>query len=101
MTVHAGDSPERFVAARPGRPGHRAVVERVGHYEAARRVKDGATIAISLTVSPIRDASGGIVGASSIARIIAESDRRRAQDRAASQRARRLIEASLDALVTI
>lgn len=152
MTVRAGDSPERSVAARPRRPGRRAVGskflasivdssadailsttldgvitswnkaaeriygyqakeivghsvsllippdrpdemaeildririgERVGHYETTQRRKDGATIAISLTVSPIHDASGGIVGASSIAHIIAESDRVRNQARAA------------------
>jgi len=51
--------------------------ERVGHYETTRRRKDGATIEISLTVSPVHDAAGGIAGASSIAHIITESDRRR------------------------
>ncbi len=51
--------------------------ERVGHYETTRRRKDGATIEISLTVSPVHDAAGGIVGASSIAYIITGSDRRR------------------------
>jgi PAS domain S-box-containing protein len=49
--------------------------ERVGHYETTRRRKDGATIAISLTVSPIYDATGGIAGASSIARDITDSQR--------------------------
>ena len=170
MTVPADDSPQRSVAARPGRPGHRAVGpkllaaivessddailsktldgvitswnkaaeriygyqaaeiigrsasllippdrpddmteildriragERVDHYETTRRRKDGATIAISLTVSPIQDAADGIVGASSIAHVIAESDRHRAQARAASQHSRSLIEASSDPLVTI
>ena len=170
MTVPADDSPQRSVAARPGRPGHRAVGpkllaaivessddailsktldgvitswnkaaeriygyqaaeiigrsvsllippdrpddmteildriragERVDHYETTRRRKDGATIAISLTVSPIQDAAGGIVGASSIAHVITESDRPPAQARAASQHSRSLIEASLDPLVTI
>jgi PAS domain S-box-containing protein len=41
--------------------------ERVGPYETTRRRKDGTTIAISLTVSPIHDAAGGVVGASSVA----------------------------------
>ena len=44
--------------------------ERAGPYETRRRRKDGATIAISLTVSPIHDAGGEVVGASSIARDI-------------------------------
>ena len=75
--------------------------EPVDHYETTRRRKDGAIIAISLTVSPIHDAAGGIVGASSIARDITESERVRDQARAASQYARSLIEASPDPLVTI
>ena len=75
--------------------------ERVDHYETTRRRKDGATIAISLTVSPIHDAAGGIVGASSIAHGITESERIRDQARLAAQYARSLIEASRDPLVTI
>ena len=75
--------------------------EQVDHYETTRRRKDGATIEISLTVSPIRDAAGGIVGASSIARSITESDRIRDQAHFAAQYSRSLIEASLDPLVTI
>ncbi|HMF98372.1 MAG TPA: ATP-binding protein [Vicinamibacterales bacterium] len=49
--------------------------ERVEHFDTIRRRKDGTTVAISLTVSPIRDAAGTIVGASKIARDI--SDRKR------------------------
>jgi len=75
--------------------------ELVGPYETTRRRKDGATVAISLTVSPMHDAAGGIVGASSIARDITERVREREQARLASQYARSLIEASLDPLVTI
>jgi PAS domain S-box-containing protein len=171
LTVHAGDSPEMLLAARPPRPRSRAVTgakllasivdssddaiigktldgvittwnssaeriygyraeeiighsvsllipaglpdemdeilnriragERVDHYETRRRRKDGVTIAVSLTVSPIHDESGKIVGASAIARDI--TDRQRVQDQArlASQYARGLIEASRDPLVTI
>ena len=53
--------------------------ERVDHYETIRRRKDGSLVDISLTVSPIRNAAGAIVGASKIARDI--SERRRAQER--------------------
>jgi PAS domain S-box-containing protein len=49
--------------------------ERVDHFETVRRRKDGSLIDISLTISPIRDASGNIVGASKIARDITESKR--------------------------
>ena len=51
--------------------------ESVDHFETIRLRKDGTRIPISLTVSPIRDADGTIVGASKIARDI--SDRRRAE----------------------
>jgi two-component system CheB/CheR fusion protein len=44
--------------------------ERVERYETVRRRKDGSLVDISLTVSPIRDATGRIVGASKIARDI-------------------------------
>jgi PAS domain S-box-containing protein len=49
--------------------------ERVEHYDTIRRRKNGDLISISLTVSPIRDASGRIVGASKIARDITERRR--------------------------
>jgi PAS domain S-box-containing protein len=46
--------------------------ERIEHYETIRVRKDGRLINISLTVSPIRDATGKILGASKIARDITE-----------------------------
>jgi two-component system, chemotaxis family, CheB/CheR fusion protein len=52
--------------------------ERIDHYETVRRRKDGTSVDISLTVSPVRDTVGRIVGASKIARDITE--RRRAQE---------------------
>jgi PAS domain S-box-containing protein len=42
----------------------------VEHFETVRQAKDGGLVDISLTVSPIRDAAGRIVGASKIARDI-------------------------------
>jgi PAS domain S-box-containing protein len=53
--------------------------KRVGHYDTIRRRKDGTLVDVSLTVSPVRDASGRIVGASKIARDI--SERKRAEER--------------------
>lgn len=44
------------------------VGDRVDHYETVRMTKSGDLIPISLTISPVRDASGSIVGASSISR---------------------------------
>jgi PAS domain S-box-containing protein len=49
--------------------------ERIDHYETVRRRKDGRLINISLTVSPIRDQLGNIVGASKIARDITAQKR--------------------------
>lgn len=46
--------------------------QHVDHYETVRRRKDGSLLNISLTVSPIRDQRGAIVGASKIARDITE-----------------------------
>jgi PAS domain S-box-containing protein len=49
--------------------------ERVDHFETVRRHKDGSLIDISLTISPIRDGSGEVIGASKIARNISERKR--------------------------
>ena len=49
--------------------------EKVDHYETVRRRKDGTLIDISLTVSPIRDAEGQIIGASKVARDITAQKR--------------------------
>jgi two-component system CheB/CheR fusion protein len=55
--------------------------ERVDPYETIRRRKDGSLVEISLTVSPVKDADGRIIGASKIARDI--SDRKRKEERIA------------------
>ena len=46
--------------------------EHIDHYESVRRRKDGGLLNVSLTISPIFDATGQIVGASKIARNITE-----------------------------
>jgi PAS domain S-box-containing protein len=51
--------------------------ERVDHFETIRRRKDGSLVDISLTISPVRDSRGRIVGASKIARDI--TDRKEAE----------------------
>lgn len=61
--------------------------ERIDHYETVRRRKDGSFVDISLTVSPITDATGRVIGASKIARDI--TAQKRAQ-RSASEAQRRL-----------
>jgi PAS domain S-box-containing protein len=44
--------------------------ERIDHYETARLAKDGRRVEISLTISPVRDEAGLVIGASTIARDI-------------------------------
>ncbi len=46
--------------------------ERVDHFETVRLRKDGTPLEVSLTISPVRDKGGAIVGASKIARDIGE-----------------------------
>ena len=53
--------------------------QRVEHYETVRQRKDRGLIDISLSVSPVRDAQGKVIGASKIARDITEHKRSQAQ----------------------
>jgi PAS domain S-box-containing protein len=55
--------------------------ERVDHYETIRVRKDGAPLDISLTISPVKNATGTIIGASKIARDITASKQAEAQIR--------------------
>ncbi len=68
--------------------------QHVEHLETKRVRKDGTVFPVSITVSPIRDADGAIVGSSVIHRDVTELKH-------AAQYARSLIEAGLDPLVTI
>ena len=68
--------------------------ERVEHYETVRRRKDGTLIDVSLTISPILDRKGRVVGASKIARDI--TDRKRTLETLGRLAA--LVESSEDAL---
>ncbi|MBI4310861.1 MAG: PAS domain S-box protein, partial [Chloroflexi bacterium] len=67
---------------------------KVERYETQRRRKDGTLVDVSVTMSPVRDEKGIVVGLSAIERDITSQKQ-------ASQYARSLIEASLDPLVTI
>jgi PAS domain S-box-containing protein len=76
--------------------------ERIEHFETIRRRKDGNLIDVSLTISPVRDAEGTIVGASRIARDITQRKRNEAQiavlAREAEHRAKNLL-ANVQAIV--
>jgi PAS domain S-box-containing protein len=75
--------------------------ERIEHYETVRVAKDGRRLDVSLTVSPLRNPEGVIVGASKIARNI--TDRKRAEEelRSKTERLNLLVENTKDYAVVI
>lgn len=70
-------------------------------YETLRHHKDGRQIIVSLTVSPVRDVNGAIIGVSSISRDITE--RRHAEEALRESRARLegIIESAMDAIISV
>jgi two-component system, chemotaxis family, CheB/CheR fusion protein len=70
--------------------------ERIEHYETVRRRKDGSPIDVSISVSPILDEAGNVVGGSKIARDVTE--RRRADSIAYHFAA--IVESSQDAIIS-
>ena len=75
---HTEDFPMIFDRLRHG--------DRIEHYETVRVAKDGHRIDVSLTISPIKDAQGNIIGASKIARDISERRRTEQALRASEER---------------
>jgi PAS domain S-box-containing protein len=81
--------------------------ERVDHFETTRVRKDGSIVAISLTISPIRDAAGAIAGISKIARDVTEHKKLLAGEAAsraemlAERKFRELIENAPDAIMQV
>ena len=73
----------------------------VDHYETKRQTKDGRIIDISLTVSPIRDSQGKIIGASKIARDITEKKRIEEREREAKQRTEALSRSKDEFIATV
>lgn len=74
--------------------------ERVDHYETVRRRKDGSTCDVSLTISPIKDGRGNIIGASKIARDISDRKAAEANVRESERRLQELIAAIPAAIYT-
>jgi PAS domain S-box-containing protein len=70
-------------------------VEQVEHFETVRVRKDGTLIDISVIVSPIRDASGRIVGASKLARSITERKQAEQTLRQAEEKYRAIFEGAV------
>lgn len=67
--------------------------ERVDHFETIRKRKDGTLLDISLTISPVKDKAGNIVGVSKIARDITDRRRTQADLRASEGRFKQLADA--------
>src|ERR1051326_5602530 len=74
--------------------------ERIDHYQTMRRAKDGSLVNVSLTVSPIRDASGRIIGASKIARDITAQVRAQAEIAEQRERLRVTLHSLGDAVIS-
>jgi PAS domain S-box-containing protein len=75
--------------------------ERVDHFETVRRRKDGNTLDVSLTISPIRDADGKVIGASKVARDVTEKNRTERALRESEKRLRTQLTEDADALAKL
>jgi len=75
--------------------------ERIEHYETIRLRKDGSRIDVSLTISPIKDSTGRVIGASKIARDITERKRTEEALRQSEARKGAILETALDAILSI
>jgi PAS domain S-box-containing protein len=69
-----------------------AAGKRVEHFETVRRRKDGTHLDVSLTISPIRDAAGRVIGASNVARDVSEKKRIEGALRESEERFRAIVE---------
>ena len=68
--------------------------ERVDHFHTVRRRKDGSFLDVSLTISPVRDSSGRVIGASKVARDITAQKQSERALRESEQRFRVITDAS-------
>ena len=75
--------------------------ERIQHYETIRLAKDGRRVDISLTVSPLFNQSGKVVGASKVARDITERKLAEQALRETTARLRTLTETAVDGVILI
>lgn len=79
---------ENNILARIGRG------ERIDHFQTVRRRKDGTLLDVSVTISPLRDLSGRVIGASKVARDITAEKRAEQALRESEQRYQTVTDAS-------
>jgi PAS domain S-box-containing protein len=75
--------------------------DRVDHFETIRKTRSGERIHVSLTISPIKDAEGRVIGASKIARDITERKRAEEALRQSNARNQAILESALDGIIVI
>ena len=75
--------------------------ERLQHYETVRVTKDGRRVDISLTVSPLVDRSGRLMGASKVARDITEAKAAARGERESAARLAAVIDTAVDGVILI
>jgi PAS domain S-box-containing protein len=75
--------------------------ERVRHSEVSRRKKNGEVVQVSVTISPIRNEKGEIVGASKVARDMTEAKRVADALHESEQRLSGILDSAMDAILTV
>jgi len=75
--------------------------ERVEPYETVRQAKDGHLVEVSLTVAPVRDGTGSIVGATAIARDLTARRRADVALRTSELRWRSVIDSAVDGIIVM
>jgi two-component system sensor kinase FixL len=75
--------------------------KRVEHLETRRRTKDGRLVEVSLTVSPVIDAAGHIIGGATLARDLTAQRRDDLARRTSESRWRAVIESAVDGIIVI
>jgi len=75
--------------------------ERTEHFETVRKRKDGTLVGVSLTISPVKDSHGRIIGASKIVRDITERKRAEEALRRSEAHKTAILQTALDAILAV